>query len=226
MVKIIIKESIGKGPNDGVDFLNKKAKKIAARGHDVKGLKFLGAGLHGYAYEMSNGRVFKLTDDVSEAMASRVIMGKKTTYIANIYDVFKFKGTDMFGIVQEKLTPPSSQEKTFWDEMSDLNVVHLALIDGFGPWSQVSQQIKDTISDAAPEDENLHLTPTERKNILINLKKYNFPQMIDELYKFGIKFDDFHGENIMKRGNTSVIIDLGYSEVQNPEDVQVIENKK
>ena len=225
MIKIIIKESLGKGPNDGVDFLNKKAKKLAARGHDIRGLKFLGAGLHGYAYEMSNGRVFKLTDDIAEARASRVIMGKKTNYIVNIYDVFKFKGTDLFGIVQEKLQPIDSQEKGFWDEMSDLGVISMALIDGLVPWSQMLLQIQDVISGDAPEEENLGLTPKEQRNILANLKKYNFPQMIDELHEYGIKFDDFHGGNIMKRGKTSVIIDLGYSEVQKPEDIQVVEKK-
>lgn len=225
MIKIIIKESV-QSPNNGIAFLKKRAKSLAARGHDISSLRVLGSGLHGHAYEMPNGRVFKLTDDVLEAQASRVIMGKKTTYIVNIYDVFKFKGTNLFGIVQEKLSRLDSQEKAFWNEMSDLGVISIALAGtGIAPWSKIEPELNDVLSDNAPEEENLGLTPKEKKNIVAKLKKYNFPNMVDELYKYGIEYDDFHGENIMKRGKTSVIIDLGYSRVKNPEEIQMIEKK-
>jgi hypothetical protein len=221
MLKITIKESMSVDYKRGAAFLQKYANKLLARGHDVKNLKYLGSGLNGHAFEMANGKVFKLTYDTTEADASRVIMGKKTTHIANIYDVFKFSKSDAYGIVMERLDQPSKEEKAFWDAMSDLDIIHNAIFEFSGPtqWEKLFPLIKKQLLDPAV------MSAGEAKVFLRDIQKYNLPQMIDELYNYGIVFNDFHGDNIMKRGITSVIIDLGYSEIQNSEDIEVVEKK-
>lgn len=221
MLKLIIKESKPQDYQTGIAFLNQYNKKLLARGHNITNLKYLGSGYNGHAYQMTNGRVFKLTYDETEAMASRVVMGEGTTYIVNVYDVFKFSKSAAFGIVMEKLEESDQEEKAFWDTMADLDIINNATSDFNGPvrWKDLYPLIKKDLSDP-----NV-MSAEEAKLYLANMQKYNLPEMINELYKYGIIFEDFHGDNIMKRKGVSVIIDLGYSEVQKAKEMPVIEMK-
>lgn len=57
-------------------------------------------------YDIGNGRVLKITRDISEATNSNKIIGKKLENVNRIFRVFLFKGTrGLYFIEQEKLKP-------------------------------------------------------------------------------------------------------------------------
>ena len=216
MFKIIIKEStdLYSGLNDSDDILNKYALKLKKIGYDVQGRKYLGGGTMGDAFLLSSGKVLKVTEDSSEAKSSAIIAGKETTYLARIEKVFKFGTTGQFGIVMENLNNISKEEMAFWDELSDTHFLK-DILTSPKPWKKVEPELK-----------RRWIEEWDKKTVnqfLNNCKKYGFPQMLDELYKYGITFDDFHGENIMKRGKLSVVIDLGYSKQTKEPKIPVLE---
>lgn len=80
------------------------AQKIAEK-LKLKDLKYLGSGLNGYAFQVNDNKVLKITKDKSEAVNSHKILKKKLNHIANIYEIYKFnfESNEYFVIILEKL---------------------------------------------------------------------------------------------------------------------------
>ncbi len=66
---------------------------------------YLGAGEFGYAYDIGNNQILKISKDKSEAINSLKIKGKNLKHIANVYDVkiLKHKEDTFYIIILEKL---------------------------------------------------------------------------------------------------------------------------
>lgn len=82
----------------------------------IKHSKFLGSGAYGYAHDIGNNRVLKITDDVSEAVNSKKLIGKNNKYLSNIYDVRAFRTTSgkiYYVIILEKLKKDSRISKIY-----------------------------------------------------------------------------------------------------------------
>lgn len=63
----------------------------------------LGVGSFGYAFEVSGGKVLKITSDELEANNSALIKGEKVPLVCEIYEVFGFKKIkSIFVIIQKK----------------------------------------------------------------------------------------------------------------------------
>lgn len=82
------------------DIAQKVAKKL-----NHSDLKYLGAGFNGFAFEVNDNTVLKITKDKSEAVNSQKIVGDKLNYVADIYKIFSLQigvGT-FYVIILEKL---------------------------------------------------------------------------------------------------------------------------
>lgn len=88
-------------------------KKLIRRGIDAPRLKRLATGMMGVAYDMGDGKVLKVTTDKREAQVSYYLAkrGQSAPNIVHIFEVFRIPRVaasgvgDIYGIVQEKLTP-------------------------------------------------------------------------------------------------------------------------
>lgn len=197
--------------NDIDAVLKQNAQKLAKKGINVSSLKSLGGGSHGVAYDIGNNRVLKVTDDQSEATASANVQGKLFKHIVKIFEVFSFPKSDavgkfsnqLYGIVQEKLQPLSVKEQNEFQEM----------VVCVGTEKDVNRALASTKT----------YFPDKYEAVKAAIAKFNFPAILADLEKAHIEYNDFHGGNIMKRGNQYVIIDLGLS-VSPAKNVPVLED--
>lgn len=219
MIKVIIKET--KSTSKLEEVLMKYKDKLLQYGYDISNRKTLGKGTMGIAYLINDNKVLKLTTDESEANSSTVIMGQPTKHLARIEKVFKLGNTGFYIIIMENLQQISQEEMDFWNMLSDSYILDKLMIGKPKSWRELKPKLADAWDNYARDNED----ELQLQDFLNKARQYNFPEMIDELAKYGILFYDFHGENIMKRGNDSVIIDLGYSKAKQ-KDVLVIEKKK
>jgi hypothetical protein len=90
------------------DLLSKVKGKMGI-GHS----EYLGGGQFGFAHDIGDGKVLKITKDKSEAVNSQKLKGRELTHLANIYDVraFRTDDTQYYTIILEKL-----EVQTWFDE--------------------------------------------------------------------------------------------------------------
>jgi cytidyltransferase-like protein len=190
--------------------LKSTRKALLKKNIDIDKLKELGEGSKGIAYDIGDGRVLKVTTDETEARASMHILNKNTEYVCRIFDVFRFKELDLFGIIQEKLEKLTGNEKKELEFAMEDQIMLVGRA-----WKYEERAIRYKIEDYAyeAEEKGHEVSPkaAELDKALIIAKKYNVPEMVDEVRSNGIIFKDYHSGNIMKRGNRYVLIDLGYS---------------
>lgn len=213
---------IGKGMASQI--ANKFPKGMAKMGIDVSTLSGLQSwtGTNGTAFDLGNGKIFKITRDQKEAAASAVLVGKELTNVVRIYAVWRFKDTDFYGILQEKLEPISEAESKEYDDA--IIATHLPVWIHKSGYdfekakdltkqyilSQVKKNFKD--SPNSPEAQKFAHSINAKWNLLV--KKYNMREMFNTLKQLGINFVDFHAGNMMRRPDgTLVLIDLGQSKV-------------
>ena len=92
--------------------LNKILNKL-----NIPSSTFVGKGMFGFAHDIGNNRILKITKDKTEAINSSKIIGKTMTHIADIYDVKQFTSNDItyYVIILEKLKIDSSLEELYKD---------------------------------------------------------------------------------------------------------------
>lgn len=88
--------------------LNKILNKL-----NIPSSTFVGKGMFGFAHDIGNNRILKITKDKTEAINSSKIIGKTMTHIADIYNVKQFTSNDItyYVIILEKLKIDSSLEE-------------------------------------------------------------------------------------------------------------------
>ena len=195
------------------------------------GIKKLGAGSCGVAWETSQGKVMKLTGDIKEAEASDIVMKHQPTKtIVPFYFVGKFayerqysdkkmKGYpeywDKFVIMQKKLSPLSKDEwASVWgvyDAFSSTGNAS-ALFQrshSIDEWIQLLKYEYEVNGGGYPDP-----SPYEVEEAQKNYHEM-FQWVFDclkELQSFGIIYRDIHPGNIMKDNGAYKLIDLGYSQ--------------
>jgi len=174
--------------------------KLKKDGYNLK--KRLGEGGYGYAYELDNGKVLKLTTDKREANASSLVVGKSFKNVVKIYDVWSYvKFDNWYFIEQERLSPINKKEVEKWLESYIKFDNNEILLDRF--FYQVFTG-------------ELNLTDAKEKlEQNVDEPYYDFAQdMIyaaKELLSLNIIWKDLHADNVLKNGNIYKVIDLGYS---------------
>ena len=66
---------------------------------------YMGKGVFGFAHDIGDGKVLKITKDKTEAMNSQLIQGKDMKHLANIYDIYQYdrRNKTWYVIILEKL---------------------------------------------------------------------------------------------------------------------------
>lgn len=152
----------------------------------------LGSGYNGEAFKAKyKGKeaVLKITEDYHEAEAAQSLVGRKHIHLYNVYDVFNIEDTDIYGIVQEVLEKIDPGEIAQYKNL----MRKIESVDGVddlwnGDWPSLEKKLGDELSVLA--------------------RHFQIPDILGELRKNSIKFDDF-GTNLMKRGGDFVLMDLG-----------------
>ncbi len=210
----IIKSSGSVTKEIGLQLLTKYRDKIKEqKGIDIpENPRVLGEGTKGVAFDIG-GKAIKVTADYKEAKTSAVIQGNPQDFVAKIFDVFKFGKFDYYGIVQELLKKLSA---------SEIDKINGAIImSGFRDKMRYNKNLSTDAIVSQIESGN-HM----KKQAMEYLKKLGVVDMSKALEGMGIRFWDFHGDNLMKRGNQLVLIDLGYSEVGGTQNIPTVESKK
>lgn len=196
---------------DILSVVKTSADKLAAKGIKVGGE--LGTGANGTAFDIGGGKVLKVTTDVREAKSSFALAGKSLKRFCKIYEVFRFpEDKGCFGIVQEKLQPLSQVERdeiadcwgTLWDYFREINIPDL----------------RQKAAEISKNNPPLQRQMTDCVNIY---EKYGLKEIFDELESHGIHWEDLHPENLMRRGDTIVGLDLGVSDAPDGGAVPVLE---
>jgi len=88
--------------------LNKILKKL-----NISSSTFVGGGMFGFAHDIGDNKILKITKDKTEAINSKKIINKKLYHIADVYDVKQFTSNDRiyYIIILEKLKIDSHLDK-------------------------------------------------------------------------------------------------------------------
>lgn len=216
------KPPVGKGM--ALQIVSKFPKGMAKMGIDVGSLSGLQSwtGTNGTAFDLGNGKVLKVTRDQKEAATSAVLVGKELANVVRIYAVWRFKDTDFYGILQEKLEPlPDAEGKAFndaliatrlpvWIHKSGYDFEKAKEMTKQHILSQVKEKFKDNVN--SPEAQKFAHAINDKWNMLV--KKFSMRDMFNTLKQLGIDFADFHAGNLMRRADgTLALIDLGQSKI-------------
>jgi cytidyltransferase-like protein len=213
-------------PDDAVpatSLIKQWKKHIKARGINLDGLKFLGGGGNGSAFLTSDGKVFKITKDETEAKSSEQVAGKDLKHIAKIFQVFEFpteKGKRYFGILAQFVQPLSKEES---QEIDDANF-YASLYVNKG-WINLTEGEFDETVDAIESwnADNPELIKTVKYAQHV-LKRIDAFEMLKELESNGVTWHDLHGGNVGKIGGKYYGFDLGVSDNNNPSVPKLVEN--
>lgn len=229
---------------DSEILLKTNKDKLAKKGIDVNQVKKLGSGTMGVAYDIGNGKVLKITNDPREAKASGILVGKDIPNIVKIYDLWKFPNANYYGIIIEKLLPFDDNEAkqvTYLiqqlgikskQEADYLGIDQKYFATGFpgllaasdGSFTKAQLLLAKLLAKrfyGQPNAEQLKNEAIQRFQALMN--QYKMVDLFRSLKALGIKFFDFHGGNMGKRSDGSLVLfDLGggISQGNLPQDLQ------
>jgi hypothetical protein len=176
---------------------------------DDLNLTYLGRGHFAEVYWLEDKRkVLKLTKDKNDANACAILQRKPAKSLLKVYDVFKVTPDNktIYGIISEKLTPLSSSQSE-----------HFSLFTGFldywfggniATFFPTLSQIREA-ENRDPEKWKRWCTRYKITEKYLDLLK----EWAKALESRNIRWGDYKEENILNRGNTPVISDLGYSKV-------------
>lgn len=199
-------------------------------------LKFLGKGQKGLAYR-ADDMVVKITTDESEARASFVVMNLRpaSDVFARYEDVFGFKdrsGHTLYAVVQEFLSKPEPAWASFahlWYEWRYRKIGKLQQEDRWNEAldQQEQQDALDTFETPITPDNVLAfaawLQAAHENEYQAMQDKVDWLALVaDELDRAGIMYRDLKGDNLMRRGNQHVLIDLGLSKTLRQANIPVI----
>jgi len=187
-----------------------KMANAAAQKLGISGLKYLGMGENGIAFEIDNEKIFKLTTDLSEADAASKLIRAKPKYLAKTYGLYKVIDTEhekqlsAYVILQENIKDKPLEKFRRYNEIFNeispnekiLEDIYLMLMK---PKKFDEPLIIDCANKILTEKPELGFSEQERKEThdyvigLLNIR--------NELFNFGIKSNDY-----------TVIGNLGYKD--------------
>lgn len=205
-------------------------KELLSRGIDTEGMAPIGSGMSASVERLRDGRVLKITQDLSDAQASMKVKGRKTDHIVNVEDVFQFPGTDLFGIVTNKLIQLNSSEKAQLNNVIKksmiTNILYTSSAKGWNGIINELDRIKKHLEIINSPEEFEHIINDINVGIK-GVKKFQIPEMLDELEKFGIWIHDLHQNNIMKdEKNNYVLVDLGDSKTKDVKKLPILNKEE
>lgn len=176
--------------------------------------KLLGRGAYGYAYDMGDGRVCKITTNAQETKAAAKLLRskKKYTYLYKILNVLQIDKNDRFWlglIVTPKYKKLTDNQKV---ELYEL-FCFLDLTPNFRIRSidQIKKKILRAVNDYCyvpyPYDNTGVVNNMVEKRLKI-FKKYNILHILRNLKAANLGPEDMHYDNILKDENKFILIDI------------------
>jgi len=189
----------------------------------LKVIKYLGGGSNGFAYDIGDGKVFKISADVGEADAASKLLRENPVYIAKVYNLYKIVDTEKnlsyFGIIEENIQ--DKQRAKFNDYYKIINTImpnNMSTADflimmkkkdfNYNNLVQLAQGILNQNPDVNISSE----LRQEAYNYLIGLIKIK-----NELLSYGIKSNDYgNPENIGYSDGVLKYFDFGAYRAEEP----------
>lgn len=176
--------------------------------------KLLGTGAYGFAYDMGDGRVCKITTNKNETRAAEKIKNskKKYSYLYKITDVLTLKKRGRFWrglIITPKYRQLTDRQKT---ELYEL-FCFLELPPSFRIRNvkQIKDRIRKAVSDyyyAPYSYDNTALIDNAVNKRLKIFRKYNILYMLRNLKAVKLGPEDMHYDNILKSDDHYILIDI------------------
>jgi len=204
---------------------NELAKEVAVK-LDLTQPRYLGGGANGFAYEINDNLVLKLTSDVSEADAASKLIRGNPKHIAKIFNLYKVHDTETdkayFAILQENVNyKPVEKFRKMQNDITKISPDGMSYVDIMFSmkkpkrfdYKQMLEFAKKVLTDNPDADVN----PQERQ------EAYEFlVQMIEmrkELLDFQIKSVDYiENQNLGYKNDVLKFFDTGgYRGVQEPD---------
>lgn len=169
----------------------------AEMGDDKVGtIQYLGTGRNGSAYRHPDGFILKVTTDPVEARSGRRLVGVDSPHLGRIFHV-RSLAEGVWLIIQEDLRrlPPRLAE--LFDGAMGVIESALALDDlNAGQALDALERLRGSVG------------PTDLRRVAGVLRRFDVVGMCRELRRLGLTAD-FHSGNMMLRGSTPVLTDLG-----------------
>ena len=195
-------------------------------GYDFKNI--IGHGSNGVTWDLGGNRVMKITREQKEMEAASLIKGKVFKNVVRIYRVFTVKNKNFkkYYIEEEKLTNISANEEN--DDVFDYlqnfhNYKKINLIPEILQKSDNKKESKELLSKLTKIEMNyisfVYMrdswkdTGYELAKLIMKLPSYkkmllDLVEGLKELHSIGLNHFDIHRDNIMKRKNDYVFVDI------------------
>jgi hypothetical protein len=166
---------------------------------NINAPEMIGKGAFGYAFELNNNEVLKITTDISEADSASKLIRAHPKYIADVYNLYKIVDTEkndvtFYGIIQENIVNKPVNEFLKYDSIISKimpNNMHFGdlLLYYLKPKRYDYNLIMDTAKKILTDKPEANVSQTDRKdvyNYLIGLLNIR-----NELFNLDIKSHDY-----------------------------------
>ena len=196
---------------------NRIADEVAKNKH-YNAPSYIGQGEHGFAYNIGNNMIMKVTSDKSEAVESLKIKDKNPKHIANIYNVFEIKPEEnsdipiSYVIISEELIVDQPHFERMVERL-DYAFEKILGIDFYHVLDDYTYYPDDTYADNKNKiDKYLSKNPEDAKFY------YGLLAIADEAKKYGIISKDFYTLSNLgyKKDGSLGFFDMGYGDKEFP----------
>lgn len=207
------------------NYANLLAKEVASK-LGLTTPKYLGGGANGFAYEINNDLIMKLTADISEADAASKLLRGRPKYIATIFKLYKIIDTEKnqayYAILQENINnKPINIISKAQKDVAIIKPAGLSYVDILMKMKIPARFNYDELMEIAKhilnDNPEAGVSQVDRQTAynfivgLLNIRK--------ELIEFGIKSTDYvESQNLGYKDNLLKFFDVGgYSVVSEPD---------
>ena len=187
-------------------------------------LKTIGGGSNGFAFDIGDTKIFKLSADISEADAATKLIRVKPTHLAIVYNLYKIVDTEknqaFFGIIEQHiLDKPIQQFHRYINIINDIMPNNMSIVDFYMMMKKNFDynNLIDLAKKILTDKSEANISEIERQRAydwmigLFEIKK--------ELLGYNIKSDDYSNpENLGYEDNILKFFDFGgYRGVNEPD---------
>jgi len=189
----------------------------------LKVVKYLGGGSNGFAFDIGNGKVFKISTDIGEADAASKLLREKPVRIATVYNLYKIVDTEKnlsyFGIIEENIE--NKPKDLFFQYHRIINTIkpnNMAIVDFFILMKKMDFNYDNLVQLAEGilnQNPDANISPELRQeayNYLIGLLEIK-----KELVSYNIKSNDYSNpENLGYSNGVLKYFDFGAYRADEP----------
>lgn len=188
---------------------------------------FIGNGEKGAVFDAGNNKVLKITSDVKDVSSATKLIDKNLKFVTHIFDAGELPPQPgiripVYAIVSDKVVPLPENEQDefnrFFSEVREspgqnklLSLLAANKMDEFFDEFR-KYTLEDLLKDAqSPKAKQRAYDAVEQKarGLWDVMRKYKIVDMVGELSSNGVLYADYKGDNLGKKGNNYVLLDVG-----------------